>query len=262
MSVGGSPPIGGSIAWAGSYADTVDFAAEYAEQNQAFANLIFGADLAAEVPTCPGWTLKQLFRHVGGGNRWSAQIVGDQLQDRLAFTDIRDGRAPSDLVAARRWFDESTALLIDAVADAGAHTAVWTFIGPRPASWWLRRRLHEVLVHRADAAIAVGADFTTPAELAADSLSEWLDIVTTLMPHLAGKSVHLHATDEGLGPAGEWTIEDGRWTHAHGKGDVALRGPATDLLLVVTRRRAVGDTAIEVFGDEAVLATWLDATKF
>ena len=43
---------------------------------------------------------------------------------------------------------------------------------------------------------------------------------------------------------------------------MALRGPATDLLLVITRRREVGDTAIEVFGDEAVLQTWLDNTKF
>ena len=168
--------------------------------------LIFGADLPHAGADMPGWTLKQLFRHVGGGNRWAAQIVSDGLQERLAHTETRDGRAPSEPDEARTWFDGATGLLVDAVADAGAHTAVWTFIGPRPASWWLRRRVHEVLVHHADAAIAVGADFTASAELAADCLSEWLDIVMTFSPDLGGKSLHLHATDDGLGQAGEWTI--------------------------------------------------------
>ena len=57
--------------------------------------------------------------------------------------------------------------------------------------------------------------------------------------------MHLHATDDGLGPTGEWTIvndEDGVWwSHDHGKGDVALRGPARDLLLAIgaARRRPI-----------------------
>ena len=51
---------------------------------------------------------------------------------------------------------------------SGRTPPVWTFTGPRPASWWIRRREHEVLVHRADAALALGADFAVPAERAAD----------------------------------------------------------------------------------------------
>ena len=51
----------------------------------------------------------------------------------------------------------------------------------------------------------------------------------------AGVTLHLHATDDGLGPTGEWTIandEDGvNWSHDHGKGEAAVRGRATDLLL-------------------------------
>ena len=71
--------------------------------------------------------------------------------------------------------------------------------------------------------------------------------------------MHLHATDDGLGRPVSGPSPTDRWSHEHGKGDVALRGPVTDLLLALTRRRAVGDTAIEVFGDEAVWQTWLDA---
>ena len=82
----------------------------------------------------------------------------------------------------------------------------------------------------------------------------------------AGRTLHLHATDEGLGPTGEWTIvndEDGvGWSHDHGKGDVALRGPAKDLLLAIVRRRTAADGGVEVFGDTAVWDSWLEHTPF
>jgi hypothetical protein len=81
-----------------------------------------------------------------------------------------------------------------------------------------------------------------------------------------GNTVHLHATDPGLGVAGEWTIraDAGRitWSHDHGKGTVALRGAATELLLGVLRRVAVADTDIAMFGDAAVWQNWLDHTPF
>ena len=240
----------------------MDFAAEFLEQDRSFGDLTLAADADTPVPSCPGWTVKQLFRHVGRGNRWAAQMVAERAQDNIDPTTVPNGKPPADAGGAQQWLHEGAQLLIDAVADVGPDTEVWTFVGPRPATWWLRRRLHEVAVHHADAAIAVGADFTLKPELAADSLSEWLDVVHALAPQVDGTSVHLHATDDGLGEAGEWTIADGSWTHAHGKGDVALRGTATDLLLVTTRRRAVADTAIEVFGDQTVLATWLAGMKF
>ena len=69
-----------------------------------------------------------------------------------------------------------------------------------------------------------------------------------------------------LGPTGEWTIindEDGvGWSHEHGKGDVALRGPAKDLLLAIVRRRTAAEAGIEVFGDTAVWDSWLERTPF
>jgi uncharacterized protein (TIGR03083 family) len=159
------------------------------------------------------------------------------------------------------------------VAEAGPDTPVWTFNGPRPASWWIRRREHEVLVHRADAALALGADFVVPAERAADSVSEWLGLLEERPfepadnPLADGATLHLHATDDGLGPTGEWSItsdrEDGvLWSHDHGKGDVALRGPAKDLLLTLVRRRAAADLGIEVFGDTSVWDGWLERTPF
>jgi uncharacterized protein (TIGR03083 family) len=248
----------------------VDFRAALLDQTQAFGELIRSSDQSTHVPTCPEWTIKQLFRHVGRGNRWSAQIIAEQRDSALDPRDVRDGKPPDGDDAAIDWLNAGARLIIDSVDRVGAQARVWTFRGPRPAGWWIRRRLHEVTVHRADAAFAVGDEFHVAPELAADAVSEWVELVASdrqAQPALQrGQTMHLHATDDGLGPTGEWTIvhdEDGvSWSHDHNKGDVALRGSARDLLLAITRRRSAADLGLEVFGDAAVWDGWLERTSF
>lgn len=248
----------------------MDFAAELIDQNRAFGDLVAAGDPAGPVPSCPGWTLQQLFRHVGRGDRWAAQMVVDRATEALDPRAVPHGKPPEDPDGAISWLHDSARTLVGAVAKTGPDVPVWTFLGPRPASWWIRRRLHEVVVHRADAALAVGAGFEVEPALAADTITEWLELMAAQPgeePAVAdGHSVHLHATDDGLGEAGEWTVvghPDGiTWSHSHGKGTVALRGPAADLLLALTRRQMVADTGVEVFGDPTVWETWRDRTPF
>ena len=248
----------------------MDFAAEFVAENRAFGALIATGAPETDVPTCPGWNLQQLFRHVGRGNRWAAQMVLDRATEALDPRAVPEGKPPEGGEA--EWLDAGGRKLLDAVEQTGGDTTVWTFLGPRPSSWWIRRRLHEVLVHRADAALALGQPFEVSAEMAADAVSEWLDIVTlagdidATVALEEGQSIHLHATDEGLGSAGEWTVaRDGdvvSWGHEHGKGTVALRGTATELLLALTRRRASQETDIQTFGDEAVWQSWVGQMTF
>jgi uncharacterized protein (TIGR03083 family) len=249
----------------------VDFRAALLDQTRDFGQLIRGADPSTPVPTCPDWTLRQLFRHVGRGNRWAAQIIADRRAEPLDPRDVREGKPPDDPDAAFEWLAKGAALIIDSVDRFGSDARVWTFLGPRPAGWWIRRRLHEATVHRADAALAVGTAFDLSPELAADAISEWIELMTVQAkrrsPPLApGQTIHLHATDEVLGPVGEWTIvndDDGvGWSHDHGKGDVALRGSVTDLLLAIARRRTAAELGIEVFGDTSVWDGWLERTPF
>ncbi|HTM84105.1 MAG TPA: maleylpyruvate isomerase family mycothiol-dependent enzyme, partial [Mycobacterium sp.] len=159
----------------------MDFAQAFLEQNRAFGELIRGSDPATPVPTCPDWNLGQLFRHVGRGNLWSAQIVADRLDHPLDPRSVSGGKPPDDPDAAITWLHDGAQQLVDAVDANGADTVVWTFLGPRPASWWVRRRLHEVIVHRADAALATtgapGLDDLAP-ELVADALTELLELAT------------------------------------------------------------------------------------
>ncbi|MDD4867753.1 MAG: maleylpyruvate isomerase family mycothiol-dependent enzyme [Mycobacterium sp.] len=249
----------------------MDYPAAFLDQNRAFADLFRDVDDSTPVPTCPDWTLKQLFRHVGRGQRWAAQIVRDRLDHALDFRAVEGGKPPPDPADAISWLQGGARRLIDAVELTGAETPVWTFLGPRPASWWLRRWLHEIAAHRADAAFAVGSEFTLPAEIAADGITEHLERIAILagaggadLPLEDGQTLHLHATDDGLGEAGEWTIavDDGRiaWSHEHGKATAALRGGATELLLAILRRIPVADTGVELFGDDAVWRTWLART--
>ena len=249
----------------------MDFRAALLDQTQAFGELIRSADSSTPVPTCPDWTLRQLFRHVGRGNRWAAQIVADRRSEPLDPKDVRDGKPPDDLDGAIDWLNGGAQAIVGAVEQVGSDARVWTFNGPRPAGWWIRRRLHEVSVHLADAALAVGADYDPAPELAADAISEWVELMVVQADRHAppvepGRTLHLHATDAGLGPTGEWTIvndEGGMsWTHDHGKGDVALRGPVRDLLLAIVRRRPVAELGVEVFGDTDVWDTWLERTPF
>jgi uncharacterized protein (TIGR03083 family) len=250
----------------------MDFRAALLEQTKDFGELIASGDPSTPVPTCGEWTLNQLFRHVGRGHRWAAQIVSDRLPEPLDPRDVRDGKPPDDPDAAIAWLNDGAAQLITAVDRVGSDARVWTFLGARPAGWWIRRRLHEATVHRADAAYALGVPYEISPDLAADALSEWLERVSVetkrrrTPPLPRGETMHLHATDDGLGVAGEWTVhndEDGMWwSHDHGKGSVALRGPAKELLLAVVRRRTTTDAGLEVFGDSAVWDGWLDGTPF
>jgi len=48
----------------------------------------------------------------------------------------------------------------------------------------------------------------------------------------------------------------------HGQADVAVRGHAASLLLVLTRRLPPSDPGIEILGEQALLIYWHQHTPF
>ena len=246
-----------------------DYAAALTGQNRMLGELLQGADWSVPVPTCPGWTLLQLLRHVGRGDRWAAQIIADRADASLDPRLVREGKPPADVPGAILWLAQSPLTLLAAVDAIGLDTEVSTFVGPRAARWWVRRRLHEATVHRADAAIALGVPYELPAELAADGISEWLDRLADEQalgrpPALpAGSSLALRATDQDLTES-TWSVlgrpEGMRRTRQLASADLTLSGPATDLLLALVRRRAAEDTGIRMQGDTELWRSWLALT--
>jgi uncharacterized protein (TIGR03083 family) len=240
----------------------------------ALAALVDSADPDLPVPACPGWTLRQLATHVGRAHRWAAEIVGTRSADFIEFRAVPDGRLPDDQAARGQWLTAGAGRLAEAVRNAG-EDSVWAFGELRPATFWARRMAHETLVHGADAQLAAGRDVAIPAPFAADAIDEWLTVMSgplsgrpdpradALPP---GTSLHVHATDSELGGAGEWLVRhsaDGvEVLGGHGKADVALAGPAADLLLVLMRRLPVTHQAVAVHGDREVIGRWLERTSF
>jgi uncharacterized protein (TIGR03083 family) len=236
------------------------------------AQLIDGADLTRQVPTCPDWTMRQLITHVGRAHRWATAIVTTRSAEPIPFREVPDGKLPGDQREHADWLRGGAARLVDAVHAAG-DDRVWTHPGPGPAWYWARRMAHETAVHRADAQIALGQRPQIDPATAADGIDEWLGFLAAPDPGedwpslagLHGKVLHVHVTDEEVAD-GEWMIRPTAGgvmvEPGHGKGDVAVRGPASDLLLLLMRRVPPGDSPVEVLGDAAVLDELLAATPF
>jgi uncharacterized protein (TIGR03083 family) len=248
--------------------------AEIEASTGAIAALVDSADETLPIPTCPQWTLRQLATHVGRAHRWAAEIVGTRSPVMIEFRAVPGGKLPEDPAERAPWLISGAALLVRNLRDAG-DDLVWTFTGLAPAGFWARRMAHETVVHRADAQCAAGQEFTVPAMLAADAIEEWLTLL--MLPELGGqdkrdsalpqgRSLHIHATDGGLDGTGEWLVTNGpagfAVTAGHGKADAALSGPAADLLLVLMRRKPASDETVRVFGDRAVVDTWLAHSSF
>jgi uncharacterized protein (TIGR03083 family) len=251
---------------------TSQLAAEITGSTATIAELTDGAGLRTAVPTCPEWTLRELITHVGRAHRWATAIVSGRLAAPLGFREVPDGKLPGEPGEHPGWLRAGASRLIAAAGEAGTEE-MWTLAGPGQASFWVRRMAHETAVHRADCQLAFGQRPAIRPQIAADGISEWLGLICQpggradqLSQRWLGHTLHLHATDDGLGVPGEWTVrgEPGgvTVTQGHDKGEAALRGPAGALLLVLTRRFRPDDPAVEVLGDPGVLATWLAATPF
>jgi len=217
--------------------------------------------LDAPVPGCPGWDVSRLAGHVGRVHRWAtASIVGRGEPDGTTLE-----RPPKD-DSVVDWAEGAIAPLLEALKTA-PNPGVWNFVGADDAdgSFWARRMAVETAIHRWDVEDAIGGTGDTSpidAALAAEGIEEEL---TLLAPRLLagrdgidiGGSLHLHCADA----EGEWMVhtDDGvlRVGHGHEKGDAALRGPASSLMLVLYRRLRPGDGGTEVLGQADVLDRWL-----
>jgi uncharacterized protein (TIGR03083 family) len=231
------------------------------------------ADAAAAGPgppvaACPGWDVADLVRHVGRVHSlFRTQIErgpGERVRGRaVAETDP----PPEEQEALIAWFRAGVARLADAIATMDPSVELPTWAGDRPRSWLARRMAHETAMHRWDAQHAVADPTPIDRALAVDGIDELLEVFAPLVPVerlSAIGTVHLHATDPGLDAgAGEWLVRLGGdgigFSHGHAKGDVAVRAPVSDLLLLLWNRVPAGDDRYETFGDATLLARWQDA---
>lgn len=207
--------------------------------------------LTAPVPTCPGWTVADLTRHVGEVYRHKTLAM-------------REGAEPATFPPPGLAGQEPVALLDRTYAELRAEFAARKPADPA-GSWytpdqtvgfWIRRMAQETVIHRIDAELGAGEPVSpVPADLAVDgidellkvfvafSVAEWGDYFTEVLASSPGRT-YLVRTDGAAwrartGP-GQFEVTDGA---GDGAADVTVAGPPEAVLRWVWNRQGPGEAA-------------------
>ena len=250
------------------------YCAEIVAQAELARATIDGRDLTVPVASCPGWNAGQLVRHLGGAHRWAEHVVRSRTQVPIPEDDfaVRElaGFAAEDPAVVGPWLVEGATRLADALREAGPDTPLWTPVEGGTTVFYARRFTHETAIHRADATLALGRPYVLDEEVAVDGIDEWMqlgslpmhfDVHPWMKELLApGRTLHFHAMDT----EAEWVVDltgDAiTWRRAHEKSAVAVRGPVTELLLLIYKRRPT--QGLDVHGDGQLLDFWLERVSF
>jgi uncharacterized protein (TIGR03083 family) len=209
------------------------------------------------VPATPEWTMSKLVKHAGTTHAWARANV-ERGGEFVSPADLDLG-LPASPADYPDWFEAGAAAFVATASATDPAAPAWSWGVDAHARFWSRRMAHETSIHRWDAESAPGRQAPIDAALAVDGIDERLENLVPSMEYNpagpdalsgVGETVHLHCTDAD----GEWLLRfapDGfSFTREHAKGDVAARGPASDLLLWLVGRRTLD--GLETFGDATV----------
>jgi uncharacterized protein (TIGR03083 family) len=225
------------------------------------------AGLAAAVPSCPPWQVRDLLRHQGYVHRWATAYVSVPI--RAQAPELTEAEQLAGGVADDRlldWFRDGHGALIRTLRAADPGVASWTFLdAPSPLAFWARRQAHETAIHRADAQLAAGQAPGYQPDFAADGIDE---LIMGFFARGGGeperepapdRTLLIRATDAGQA----WRAElgtDGRRVErvSRGAGPAAcvLDGPASGLYLLLWNRSEAAAAGVSVTGDEDLAAAW------
>jgi len=212
------------------------------------------ADAELGVPSCPGWTIADLVWHLGEVHWFWTAVIEQRASDPAEVEKTKPAR-PRGYGELLEWGRARADRMIRVLENTSGDVSVWTWAldeADHSVAFIRRHQVQEAAIHRWDmqsASTQAPPDAIAP-EVGSDSIDEFLAVtlpwsVNAEKP-LPG-SVHLHSTDT----TGEWIIHrDGQVEPVHTKGDVAVRGTASDLLLALYERVPID--ALELIGDAAV----------
>ncbi len=222
-------------------------------------DVLSGVDLGAPVPSCPGWTVKDLVEH-------TARVY----LHKVASTEL--GREPEqwppDLSGQTPLasFEDAYAKLTEMFAthDPSDHSGTW-YDPDQTVGFWIRRMAQETVIHRRDAELAVGDPTPADRELAIDGIAELLDLFVAFptTKWAAECKVVLEPAD---GDTVLVDTGDDRWLAKIGIGGVEVvrpvdvptatvrvSGSPSPLLFWLWHRSAPSDGHIEVEGEPAAI---------
>jgi uncharacterized protein (TIGR03083 family) len=229
----------------------MDFLTSIRLEGDRFYSTASRADPSLGVPSTPAWTIAELVWHLGEVHWfWATDIElrATSPEEIEASKPVR----PTTYEHATAWGRSQLDRMLEILKSTPDGVPVWTWAlgeSDRTVGFIRRHQVQETAVHRWDLQSAAAGVDPDPIDsgVASDSIDEFLSIS---LPFAVSKkkplrgSVHVHCTDV----TGEWFIErDGRVDRGHARGDVALRGTASDLLLALYNRIDIDD--LDLIGD-------------
>lgn len=184
-----------------------------AQHSAAFAEAADG-HFDSTVEHCPGWTVADLVAHVTEVHWFWTTIARDRPAEPPASDDPRRPKRVADPAAALARFDTGAAKMVEVLRAADQSASCWTWApSQQDVAFITRHQVQEIAVHHWDAAHAAGTQAAIEADVATDSVTEFLtvsvssdtDPAPTDRDSLDG-SFRLRATDSGT----VWTIHAGR----------------------------------------------------
>ena len=224
----------------------------------------------APVPTASEWTITELVEHVGQTQNWVAEIIEGRISDP-ARLPTEMAVLPKDPGNWPAWLSESAQRVVDACSDDAFDAPVFNAAGDERSGteFWMASVLNETVVHGFDADNAAGRPPAIDGDVAAALISNHFAMLTSpTWAMMRSESAHaIRGTGQTLqwratGDAGSWFVErrpDGAaWRRGSRPAEVTVTGPASLLLLVLTRRLPL--TELSVDGDAGLAQHWLDNT--
>jgi uncharacterized protein (TIGR03083 family) len=244
-----------------SYLPLERYSERIEEDSALLAGLLDEAGWDLAVPTCPGWRMEELVRHLGAVHRWALTYVSQGLQEMFPqpTEDQMLGSGPCREELAT-WLRAGATELAAALRQSPPDLHCWSFLpAPSPVLFWARRQAHETAIHRVDGQLALGTSQPLPADFAADGVSE-------LLLGFAHRSRRRLRRDPELAAVLDAEDTDDRWRFAATpdgleveagsllSAPTTVRAPAHRLYLVTWNRLPLEAVALE--GSSEPL-TWL-----
>jgi uncharacterized protein (TIGR03083 family) len=232
------------------------------EEIALFAAMLDGPEMHTSVPTCPGWSIGDLARHLGVVHRWVEQMVRE-----LAPRRLEPPSGPADMASVdSQWLLSGGAALLETLRRTNPDLAMWAWGSDQHVCFWSRRQVHETLVHRIDLQLALDLRPTANAVVAADAIGECLVNLApaaSFSPRIAelrGSPGRFRLRDSATGS--EWIVSSDPFDQGHWSDDppvdAELTAEGLDLLTVLYRRCSIDDIDGDTQGDTKLLRTWLD----
>jgi uncharacterized protein (TIGR03083 family) len=220
-----------------------------------------GHALDAEVPPCPGWTVRDVVVHTG--EVYSHKVACMRLPEGPDHVDDWN-HGPAEGQDTLEWFQERYDELVTELTARGPAASSYTWHDPdQTVGFWFRRMAQETAVHRADVESAFDAMTPVADDLAVDGIDEVLDLFLAYQaddvgPDGPGRGTVAVRTGDHVWRS-TLTPDDVGLSREPGAADAVVSGEPSELLLWLWGRRP--DSAVLLEGDRELLTGFRERLK-